>query len=447
MSSETLPRSFTYFAVVIALMGTACLGLALVAHPINFTLEIVLLIVATVLAENFALRLPSYSVSLSFPLIVAAMALAGPAGGGLIAAFSSTNYDELRARRAWPAIAFNFGQVVTAAVLGGWFYILVVGGAMTDSTGAARPLTEAGEVPIALAATVAAAMVYSAINMALTACAIRVGRGVAFRTALLRLLQYVPTQFALAFVGFLLAQVLAINPITLPLFVFPLAVARQLYERYASLKDAYVDTVRSLIGALEAKDPYTRGHSERVSLYALCIGERMDMDSRTLERLEYAALLHDLGKLAMPRNVLAKPGVLSEEEAQAMRRHPQAGAEMVARIPPLRELAEFVRQHHERFGGDGYPLGASGEAIPLFSRILAVADSYDAMTTTRPYRSAMTHDEAVAELVVGSGRQFDPAVVQSFLACDAKVGGPEFVERGVTPPGVVVPQPVAQRAG
>lgn len=445
MTSEKFPRSFAFLAAALATTGAAALLIALVQYPVELSAQLLLLLVGTLLAENFALRLPSFSVSLSFPLIVAAMALTGPAGAGVTSALCSTSYQEIRAHRPWYTVAYNFGQLSLSAVLGGWLYVLVAGNLMVDASGSPHALT-ASEVPRALAATVAAAMLYSAVNMLLTAVAIRVGHRQPFRRAIVGLLQYVPTQFALAFVGFLLAQVLAINPITLPLFIFPLAVARQLYERYASLKDAYVDTVRSLVGALEAKDPYTRGHSERVSRYALRVGETMGLDSRLLERLEYAALLHDLGKLAMPRSILAKPCALSDDESVAMRRHPQAGAEMVERIPPLRELADFVRQHHERFGGQGYPLGSSGDSIPLFSRILAVADSYDAMTTTRPYRRAMTHEEAVAELNEGAGTQFDPAVVTAFLLCEARVGAPEFVATRVGGIEPILP-PIADGVG
>jgi putative nucleotidyltransferase with HDIG domain len=231
------------------------------------------------------------------------------------------------------------------------------------------------------------------------------------------MVEFVPTQFTLAGLGFLLAQVLAISALALPLFFAPLAVARQFYLRYAGLKTAYVDTIRSLVGALEAKDPYTRGHSERVSEYAVALGEAMGLDSRALERLEYAALLHDIGKLAVPSAILVKPGRLEADEMEQIRAHPDRGADMIRRIPPLRDLAQSVVQHHEWFNGSGYPERRPGEELSGAAKILSVADSFDAMTTTRAYRRALSLDEAIAELIRGAGTQFDGDVVKVFIEC------------------------------
>ena len=224
-----------------------------------------------------------------------------------------------------------------------------------------------------------------------------------------------PAHIALPFVGFLMAQVLSLQLFALPLFVFPLLVARQLYQRYLGLRRAYVDTIRSLVSALEAKDPYTRGHSERVSEYAVVLGRELGLDSRALERLEYAGLLHDLGKLAVPSHILTKPGRLEDAEMDRIREHPRRGAAMVGRIPSLRDLAETVGQHHERIDGKGYPGGIRGIELTQAARILAVVDSYDAMTTTRAYRRALTQEEAVAEMLAGAGGQFDEDMVRAFL--------------------------------
>jgi HD-GYP domain-containing protein (c-di-GMP phosphodiesterase class II) len=157
-----------------------------------------------------------------------------------------------------------------------------------------------------------------------------------------------------------------------------------------------------------------------VAAYALEIGVAVNLDAISRERLEYAALLHDLGKLAVPGEVLTKPGKLSDAEMQVIRQHPERGAGMVSRIPPLRDLAEYVSKHHEWFNGGGYPSASSGADIPELALILSVADCFDAMTTTRAYRPAMSRDEAVAELIKFAGTQFDPAVVRAFI--EARVG-------------------------
>jgi HD-GYP domain-containing protein (c-di-GMP phosphodiesterase class II) len=229
----------------------------------------------------------------------------------------------------------------------------------------------------------------------------------------------VPNELALAFVGLLIAQVLAVSLFGLLLFVAPLIVARQVYQRYIQLREAYADVVRSMIGVLEAKDPYTRGHSERVAGYALAIARGLQFDQTVVERLEYAALLHDLGKIAITRAILVKPGGLDDAEYATVKQHPLRGADIVSRIPSLGDIVPYVRSHHEWFDGKGYCEGLRGEAIPLLARVLSVADAFDAMTTSRPYRPAKTPEEASEELVRMSGSQFDPSIVAWFVQSNA----------------------------
>ena len=239
----------------------------------------------------------------------------------------------------------------------------------------------------------------------------------------------VPNEMALSFVGFLIAQVLAVNLLGLLLFIAPLVVARQAYQRYLQLRQAYADVVRSLIGVLEAKDPYTKGHSERVAGYALGLGGQLGLETRVTERLEYAALLHDIGKIAISRAILVKPASLTDAEYEAIQQHPVRGAEIVSRIPSLADIVPLVRSHHEWFDGCGYCEGIRGDQIPFLARVLSVADAYDAMTTSRPYRAAKSTDEAMDELRRMSGKQFDPQLVQAFVTCDA----PNLYSAGQSP--------------
>jgi len=324
---------------------------------------------------------------------------------------------------------FNMGQLITVTVVGGWVYGSLGGASLLESSVLGGASVGAFSLPTSMIPLTAMAVVCALGNVGLTGLAIGALGRQSLRDALANVTWLIPSQFALAFVGFLIAQVLAISPWALPFFIAPLLVARQVYQRYAQLKNAYGDTVRSLVGALEAKDAYTRGHSERVADYSLELGRAMNLDSRSLERLEYSALLHDLGKLAVPSSILSKPGSLSDTEMDAIRDHPSRGASMVAKIPPLRDLADNVGKHHEWYGGGGYPSGVSAAQIPPLALILCVADCYDAMTTTRAYRSALSHEQAVIELQSCSGSQFDPLVVRAFveagigLAWDADLPG------------------------
>ena len=171
----------------------------------------------------------------------------------------------------------------------------------------------------------------------------------------------------------------------------------------------------ALSEAIEARDPYTRGHSARVARTAHAVGVRLGCDESRLALLRLGGALHDIGKLVVSEAVLNKPGPLTSAEQAEVREHPEAGARMVALDRSLRPALPGVLYHHERWDGLGYPIGRAGKEIPLEARILAVTDSFDAMTSDRPYRAALTHEQAIAELERCSGSQFDPDVALVFL--------------------------------
>ncbi len=172
--------------------------------------------------------------------------------------------------------------------------------------------------------------------------------------------------------------------------------------------------------AIDARDTYARGHSSRVTAIADAIARRLDWDEEQLELLQLGGPLHDVGKLAIPDEVLRKPGRLDDEEMAQIREHPRLGARILIRLSAFRDALPYVLYHHERWDGTGYPTGRAGEEIPVEARVLAVADAYDAMTSNRPYRPALSRDEALAEVERCSGSQFDPAIVRVFLELTAE---------------------------
>ena len=181
------------------------------------------------------------------------------------------------------------------------------------------------------------------------------------------------------------------------------------------MKLGVVAMLSTLSRAIEARDPYTRGHSARVTEIAEAIARRLGWDAERLALLRVGGPLHDVGKLGVSDEVLAKPGRLDDDELEQIREHPKLGARILLRVAAFRAAIPYVLYHHERWDGNGYPSGRAGEQIPLEARVLAVADAYDAMTSDRPYRRPLDHQAAVAEVARCSGTQFDPEVVRIFL--------------------------------
>jgi len=182
------------------------------------------------------------------------------------------------------------------------------------------------------------------------------------------------------------------------------------------LQVTYVATLRSLIQILEAKDPYTRGHTERVASYSLALAKCLDMGPDDVRRILFGSLLHDIGKMGLRDDIINKPGPLTPEEWTQMKLHPVVGAQIVEKMEFLTGAIDVVRHHHESWDGKGYPDGLAGENIPLTARIVTVADSFDAMTTDRPYRKALSIEEALRRIEQSAGVQFDPRLAKVFVA-------------------------------
>jgi putative nucleotidyltransferase with HDIG domain len=192
---------------------------------------------------------------------------------------------------------------------------------------------------------------------------------------------------------------------------------RQLDQKNKELRTAYIQTIRALAEAIDAKDAYTRGHSERVAVYASRIAREMSLDKQLIERIYFAGLLHDVGKIGVPDAIITKPDRLDAEEYEEIKKHPEIGAKILEPVEFLHAIVPCVRHHHEWFDGSdrGYPDRLIADAIPLPSRVILVADTVEAMTSDRPYRNALPIDVVIEELHKYSGSQFDPVVVSAFL--------------------------------
>jgi response regulator RpfG family c-di-GMP phosphodiesterase/signal transduction histidine kinase len=186
-------------------------------------------------------------------------------------------------------------------------------------------------------------------------------------------------------------------------------------------RSLFLSTVKSLVSAIDAKDEYTRHHSSRVTEFTLKIASKMGFSEKEMRDLELAAVLHDIGKIAVPENILHKPGKLTDHEFALIKEHPARGESILSPVIELKDIARVVRSHHEHYDGTGYPDGLKGREIPLGARIMAVADAYDSIVSERPYRKASSHRFAVKEIIRCSGAQFDPEVVEHFLEVSASL--------------------------
>ena len=232
---------------------------------------------------------------------------------------------------------------------------------------------------------------------------------------------------ALVPLGWLMAEIgVKVGLWAAGLFLVPLYLARYSFSKYAETRELFFGTVSALSQAIDAKDGFTRGHADRVSRIAGAIARHMGLPERMIEQIELAGLLHDIGKIGVEDRILMKPVRLDPDEQELMRRHPIYGASILEPSVSLRPLVPLVLHHHENFDGSGYPEGLKGDDIPLGSRILIVADAYEAMTSDRIYRKAIGHERAMDQLNRYKGIQFDPAIVRALERLVQKRGHDAF---------------------
>jgi len=193
------------------------------------------------------------------------------------------------------------------------------------------------------------------------------------------------------------------------------AIAIENASLYENLEQMFINTITSLASIMDAKSPWTKGHAERVTHYAMAIGKRMGLDADSLETVRLGGLLHDIGKIGTYDMILEKPSGLTPDELELIHKHPGKGAEILEPIKQLKDIVPLVKYHHEKVDGTGYPEGLKGSEIPMLAKILCVADAYDSLIANRPYRRSTTKKAAIEEIKRCSGTHFDPAVVGAFL--------------------------------
>ena len=402
------PRIGFFVALVCVLAAYLLLGTTW-AFSESVLLAAAALLLLALLAEagSFALGVGTSRTSVAFIPYLAAILLVGPAWAMLVAGLTLLISDLIR-RKPSLKIAFNTCKEIIAVGVSCHVYVFLGGDPSITS------------FKLNVAAFVVAVLVFFPLDQGATAMVVAISTRSRLRNVWGRLVGghqfYDMISSSLAILlAFLYVRVELLGLI---IVAVPLILVRHVYQMALTLDQVNRDLLELMVKSIEARDPYTSGHSVRVSRFARTIAEELGLSAKETERIASAALLHDVGKIYQEfAPILRKGSKLDRREVRIMQSHPVKGAELLETVASLRgDVQDAVRHHHEAFGGRGYPDRLNGQEIPLASRIIAVVDTFDAMTTTRPYRSALSREDAFAELQSMVGRQFDPNIVDLFCA-------------------------------
>jgi len=345
--------------------------------------------------------------------IMASMFLGGPAVGGWVAAIGTTEVRELRGKIPWYGTLANHAGLVIPAVVAG--VVRHVG--MGIATGPVADFVTA----------MLAAAVFLTLNPFLASTLLGLRTGQSVRDVLVGDTRGIAgNMIALAPLAWLMTVTYAVQWWATTLFAIPLLSTRMAYKRFVEIRDMFTQTIGALAEAVDKRDPFTAQHSHRVKEIAVDIGRVMRVSDAELEALEWGGLLHDVGKIGVPDNVLLKQERLNKEERMLMNAHPVLGAQIIAPVTKLAPELPIIRHHHEWYNGSGYPDRLIGDEIPRLARILHVADAFEAMTAARPYRmTPLTTEQALGELRKFAGIQFDPVMVDAFVKTHHVEGVPD----------------------
>lgn len=393
--------------------GIAGLGIFLLATNIprfedgGHLAEVLFLAVLVACGEAAAVPFPrgKGTASMATPLILTVIVLYGPAVGMWVAAVATLRKRDLSLEVPTTVVMFNRGVLTICAYVFSQIYFMVYGGFGNI------------EFPKGLVAFILAASAFTLLNACLIGGGIALDMRVSFSSIWRRnIVWMLPNMFALFPVGALMVLVVQqTSPPVLVFFYLPLIVTKVSLQKYIDLWETYNEMAAALSTALDARDSYTRGHSVRVSEYSGKLAKLLGLSDEEVELIKYVGLLHDVGKVGMSDSLLKKEGPFTYNEYEEMKKHSEIGADIIKVMKFLGKGEQWVRHHHERWDGTGFPDRLAAEEIPLGARIIACADAFDAMTTDRPYKEKMSYEEAKEELLRCSGTQFDPKVVEAML--------------------------------
>ncbi len=373
----------------------------------NIWLAILFFVTISIFAEFIPVDLPVGGViSIGFPIDFVLILVYGPALAMLITALGALIGEIIEKKVSWYKIIFNTSQYALTAGIAGIAYQQA--GGVVGAQNIFRFI---------LPATICA-LTYCIVNITFFVMVVSFAQNVRikkiWRTSIKEM---IPSYIAEAPMGFLMAIVYTeVGIVGILLFFLPLLLARRSFELYTKMRKVYLDTIRALAAAIDAKDPYTKGHSERVSEMSVVLAQELNLSDNDIENIEYTALLHDIGKIGIDDSILGKKGSLTDQEFDKIKEHTIMGANIIQPVDFLKNSYRAIYHHHERYNGKGYPDGIKSEDIPILARIIAVADAYDAMSSDRPYRKKLSKDKILKELKDQSGKQFDPEIVKALIS-------------------------------
>ncbi|MCK4537812.1 MAG: HD-GYP domain-containing protein [Candidatus Krumholzibacteria bacterium] len=423
MNSKESGIGFKIFYTAFIIAGFAFLAYFIRELPTDRWRDILLFLVLIIIADSVQISLPKGGASIyaSSPIDLAGIVLFGPAVMAVIEAVATLITEGLFQRRPLIKVMFNIPLLVMTVGISGLVYRSFGSLTSMDSPLFLIPLFTAGIVYY-LFNTWSVSLIISLTSMRNPVTVWRQN----YMWNFFHILAFFPVAAVIA----LLYSKAGVW--TIALFIIPLFLARYSFQLYLDMRETHINTIAALTSAIDASDPFTHGHSFRVSRYALRVARGMGMSSKEMEKLEYAALLHDIGKISVQNDILLKVGPLTDEEWKALRSHPDIGADIVEQLKFLKEAGNVIRSHHERPDGTGYPRGLTEDEIPMAAHILQVVDAFDAMTSDRPYRKALPIERVIEELETYNGTQFHRGVTEILLDLYHKGEFPLIVEADAT---------------
>ncbi len=422
-------------SVIGALLGVYCTYLYIIQlqSSDNLKKELVQLMVLVILAyfcRCFPIHIrPGFAIDMAFISNVAILLCKGPIVAAAITFISSpfvvvsVPNEEKRyyhiLNTPFIKSAFNYGNFTISVFLGGKAF-LWAGGIIGNLS-----------LPGVLVPMIAMVLTIMLVNSSLLMLLFKLNSGIKFFPSLFKnIFDFYPSVLAAAPIGFFISKfmILSDGEYLVLLFLLPLFLARYSFSLYVEVKHNYYVMLKTLTYSLEAKDEYTRGHSERVELYAKTLAKEMRLSHSRVENITVAALLHDVGKIGIDESILRKPDALSPEERTIIQKHPEISVHILKEVKLKPIVFDLILHHHERYDGKGYPDGIAGEELPIEISILSVADTYDAMTSSRPYSPGSTAEQTKQIIIGEKGKQFNPKVVDAFVRAYDK-GEMALIER------------------